>query len=62
MSNVFNSSTAASNFIDGAWLPGTGRELVTIDPSNGKQTWASLEATQSEVGQACQAARAAFAA
>ncbi len=60
MSNVFNSSAAASNFINGAWLPGTGRELLTIDPSNGKQTWASLEATENEVEQACQAARAAF--
>ncbi|MEG0882073.1 MAG: aldehyde dehydrogenase family protein, partial [Janthinobacterium sp.] len=60
MSNVFHSSTAASNFINGAWLPGTGRELVTIDPSNGKQTWASLEATEREVEQACQSARAAF--
>src|SRR5450830_2089533 len=60
MSNVFNSSTAASNFINGAWLPGTGRELLTIDPSNGKQTWASLEATPEQVEQACQAARDAF--
>src|SRR5450830_1625571 len=60
MSNVFNSSTAASNFINGAWLPGTGRELLTIDPSNGKQTWASLEATPTQVEQACQAARTAF--
>ncbi len=59
-SSDLHSSTAASNFINGAWLPGTGRELLTIDPSNGKQTWASLEATENEVEQACQAARAAF--
>src|SRR5450830_14723 len=59
-SSDLHSSTAASNFINGAWLPGTGRELFTIDPSNGKQTWASLEATENEVEQACQTARAAF--
>src|SRR5450830_1090722 len=53
-------NSTQSNFINGAWLPGSGRELVTIDPSNGKQTWTSLEATPEQVEQACQAARAAF--
>jgi succinylglutamic semialdehyde dehydrogenase len=54
LSNVF------SNFIDGEWLAGSGAELVTIDPSNGKQTWASNESTAQDVGRAAAAARAAF--
>ena len=38
MSEQFNAASALSNFINGAWLPGSGAELVTIDPSNGRQT------------------------
>ncbi|MYM86853.1 succinylglutamate-semialdehyde dehydrogenase [Rugamonas sp. FT82W] len=53
-------SKALSNFINGEWLAGSGAELVTIDPSNGKQTWASNESTAQDVGQACAAARGAF--
>ena len=53
-------SKALSNFINGEWLAGSGAELVTIDPSNGKQTWASKESTAQDVGQACAAARGAF--
>jgi succinylglutamic semialdehyde dehydrogenase len=49
-----------SNFINGEWLAGSGAELVTIDPSNGKQTWASNESTSQDVDRACQAARDAF--
>ena len=49
-----------SNFIGGEWLAGSGTELVTIDPSNGKQTWASNESTAQDVEQACVAARDAF--
>ena len=60
MSEQFNAASALSNFINGAWLPGSGAELVTIDPSNGRQTWASLAATEADVEQACLAARAAF--
>ena len=59
-STHFKSSDTVSNLINGAWLPGDGRELATIDPSNGKQTWASLEAGPALVEQACQAARQAF--
>jgi succinylglutamic semialdehyde dehydrogenase len=58
MSNVL--SNALSNFVNGEWLPGSGAELVTIDPSNGKQTWASKESTAQDVAQACAAARGAF--
>ncbi|WP_374362236.1 succinylglutamate-semialdehyde dehydrogenase [Pseudoduganella danionis] len=49
-----------SNFINGVWSAGSGAELVTIDPSDGKQTWASRESTAQDVEQACAAARAAF--
>ncbi|WP_371866850.1 succinylglutamate-semialdehyde dehydrogenase [Duganella fentianensis] len=49
-----------SNFINGVWSAGSGAELITIDPSNGKQTWASRESTAQDVEQACAAARAAF--
>lgn len=53
-------SNVLSNFINGEWLAGSGAELVTIDPSNGKQTWASKESTAQDVAQACAAARGAF--
>ncbi len=49
-----------SNFINGAWLAGTGQELATIDPSTGAQTWSSIESTADDVQSAVQAARAAF--
>ena len=55
MSDTFDASTAPSNFINGAWLPGSGAELVTIDPSDGRQTWASLAATASDVQQVAKA-------
>ena len=51
-----------SNFINGQWLAGSGAELVTIDPSTGKQTWASNASSSDDVQQACVAARDAFAA
>jgi succinylglutamic semialdehyde dehydrogenase len=53
-------SNVLSNFINGEWLAGSGAELVTIDPSNGKQTWASRESTAQDVARACEAARGAF--
>jgi succinylglutamic semialdehyde dehydrogenase len=38
---------------------GSGAELVTIDPANGQQTWASRESTAQDVAQAaCRRARA----
>jgi len=49
-----------SNFIDGAWLAGSGRELATIDPSTGRQTWTSNESTGDDVARAVGAARASF--
>jgi succinylglutamic semialdehyde dehydrogenase len=49
-----------SNYIGGEWLAGSGRELVTIDPSTGRQTWTSKESTAEDVDRAVQAARAQF--
>lgn len=49
-----------SNYINGEWLAGSGAELVTIDPSTGRQTWTSNESTEEDVARAAQAARDAF--
>jgi succinylglutamic semialdehyde dehydrogenase len=49
-----------SNFIGGEWLPGSGPELVTIDPSSGRQTWSSNESSPADVRRAAEAARGAF--
>ena len=53
-------SNPPSNFINGEWLPGSGPELVTTDPSLGSRSWIFRGADESDVGQACQSARAAF--
>jgi succinylglutamic semialdehyde dehydrogenase len=47
-----------SNYINGEWLAGSGAELVTIDPSSGRQTWTSNESTRTTSQRAVQAARA----
>ena len=49
-----------SNFINGEWLAGSGAELVTIDPSSGRQTWTSNESNADDVARAAQAAADAF--
>lgn len=49
-----------SNYINGEWLAGSGRELATIDPSTGRQTWTSNESTQDDVARAATAARDSF--
>ncbi|WP_312549839.1 succinylglutamate-semialdehyde dehydrogenase [Massilia sp.] len=49
-----------SNYINGEWLAGSGAELVTIDPSTGRQTWTSNESTEEDVARAVQAARDKF--
>jgi succinylglutamic semialdehyde dehydrogenase len=49
-----------SNYINGEWLEGSGAELVTIDPSTGRQTWSSKESTSDDVQRAAQAAHDAF--
>jgi succinylglutamic semialdehyde dehydrogenase len=50
-----------SNYINGEWLAGSGAELVTVDPSTGRQTWSSNASTPGDVQRAAQAARASFA-
>ena len=49
-----------SNYINGEWLAGSGAELVTIDPSTGRQTWTSNESNEEDVARAAQAARDKF--
>ena len=49
-----------SNYIHGEWIAGSGAELVTIDPSSGRQTWSSNESTADDVARAAQAAHDAF--
>lgn len=49
-----------SNYINGEWLAGSGRELATIDPSTGRQTWTSNESTSDDVARAAQAAHDSF--
>lgn len=49
-----------SNYINGEWLAGGGRELATTDPSTGRQTWTSNESTADDVARATRAARDAF--
>jgi succinylglutamic semialdehyde dehydrogenase len=51
---------AASNFINGQWLAGSGETLVTIDPSTGRQSWSSRASSADDVARAVAAARAAF--
>lgn len=53
-------SNVLSNFINGQWTVGGGAELVTVDPANGRQTWASRESTPHDVDAACAAAQYAF--
>jgi succinylglutamic semialdehyde dehydrogenase len=50
-----------SNFINGEWQAGSGAELVTIDPSTGRQSWSSKASTPADVERAARAARASFA-
>jgi succinylglutamic semialdehyde dehydrogenase len=49
-----------SNYINGEWVAGSGAELVTIDPSSGRQTWSSNASTADDVARAAQAAHDVF--
>jgi succinylglutamic semialdehyde dehydrogenase len=49
-----------SNYINGEWLPGSGAELATIDPSTGRQTWASNASSPDDIARAAQAAHDSF--
>jgi succinylglutamic semialdehyde dehydrogenase len=58
--STFDASASLSNFIAGQWRAGSGAPRTTVDPSSGRTSWASLEASAVDVDQACRAARAAF--
>ena len=49
-----------SNYIDGAWMGGSGAPFDVINPASGAIIWSGNDAAQAEVDAACQAARAAF--
>ena len=49
-----------SNYINGEWLAGSGAELVTVDPSTGRQTWSSNESNEEDVARAAKCARDRF--
>ncbi|MES2296818.1 MAG: succinylglutamate-semialdehyde dehydrogenase [Pseudomonadota bacterium] len=55
-----NLSKNLSNYVKGEWQAGSGAELVTIDPSTGRQTWSSSESTADDVQRAAQAAHDTF--
>ncbi|AYA02391.1 succinylglutamate-semialdehyde dehydrogenase [Acinetobacter sp. WCHAc010034] len=51
-----------NSFIQGAWTPAHGSEWSKLNPVTQQPVWRGNEATAAEVEQACQSARAAFAA
>ena len=51
-----------NSFINGAWSPAHGSEWSKLNPVSQQPIWRGNEATAAEVEQACQSARAAFAA
>lgn len=53
-------TVARGHLIGGKWLPGSGPEFRSIDPSTGETAWSGREATSREVDAAVAAARAAF--
>jgi succinylglutamic semialdehyde dehydrogenase len=46
--------------INGNWIPGTGEEFVSTDPSTGEPAWTGRAATAEDVEQAIRAARQAL--
>ena len=49
-----------SNFINGEWVAGQGEHLTKQDPVSGSLLWQGNTASEAQVVQACDAARAAF--
>ncbi|MET3108737.1 succinylglutamic semialdehyde dehydrogenase [Oxalobacteraceae bacterium GrIS 2.11] len=49
-----------SNYINGVWVAGTGEKFSVINPADGATVWQGNAAGESEVSQACDAARASF--
>jgi succinylglutamic semialdehyde dehydrogenase len=48
------------NWIDGRWIPGTGPQFTSADPTTGEPIWQARAASPVDVGSAVAAARAAF--
>jgi len=48
------------NFINGKWIPGSGKEFSSTDPATNKLIWTGNEAKANEVGDAVNAAQLAF--
>ena len=57
---AMSDANVASNYIGGQWQAGSGEVLVTIDPSTGRESWASRASSVDDVARAVEAARAAF--
>ena len=53
-------TTQLSNYIHGAWHPGTGANFNVINPASGEVIWQGQEAAAAEVDAACNAARRSF--
>lgn len=49
-----------SHLIDGAWVQGSGEEIVSVNPASGERTWSGHRASSDEVALAVTAARKAF--
>lgn len=49
-----------SNYINGQWVTGTGAPFSVVNPADGQTIWQGNEAAETEVQQACSAARASF--
>ncbi len=52
--------SSGSHYIAGKWVPGTGQTFASTDPATNDVTWHGHAATETEVDQAVDAARAAF--
>ncbi|PRC94810.1 succinylglutamate-semialdehyde dehydrogenase [Solimicrobium silvestre] len=57
-----NHKTNSSNYINGAWLAGSGESFSVINPADGQTVWQGNAADENDVQQACSAARASFSA
>ena len=52
--------TPKSNYINGVWSAGSAETFSVINPADGRTIWQGRQAGQSDVANACSAARASF--
>jgi len=50
----------ASNYVDGNWIIGSGEQFSVVNPADGQCIWQGNAAAETEVQQACHAARVSF--